>query len=260
MKCLTLATTACLALGAFSANATAAAVIFQDDYENVAPGETPSPTVGSYIRNDATVVEAGGANPASPTGGSNISYLWRPAGDGITTQIGDEDPILNGTYRIEMDLLFADVQGNDYLQFGLLSDDGTFGGNWMVHGAIFSLRADGTISWYNHNPDVHGGTGHKSIVGVSHTAGEWSHVAIEYELGNDDISLTVGSDTLIMTLPFTGGVPLNELSGTFITAGGGAGTGGYFDNVNITSTAIPEPASAALLGLGGMMMLKRRRH
>jgi hypothetical protein len=41
-----------------------------------------------------------------------------------------------------------------------------------------------------------------------------------------------------------------------LTGGDGASTDILLDNV----TVIPEPASLALLGLGGLMMFRRRRH
>ena len=37
------------------------------------------------------------------------------------------------------------------------------------------------------------------------------------------------------------------------------GSVGYFDNMTVTGTAVPEPTSLALFGLGGLAMLARRR-
>lgn len=40
---------------------------------------------------------------------------------------------------------------------------------------------------------------------------------------------------------------------------GGGDTSGYFDNISITGTAVPEPAAALLGALGSLILLRRRR-
>lgn len=54
----------------------------------------------------------------------------------------------------------------------------------------------------------------------------------------------------VFTLAFSGGA-------TALGTGGGQET--LVDNIGITATAVPEPGSLALLGLGGLLIARRRR-
>lgn len=65
--------------------------------------------------------------------------------------------------------------------------------------------------------------------------------------------------------PFAGGTPLYSTSGTFDSSSFNTSSfnyvdsnttgNGYFNNLNITAEPVPEPATLALVGLGGLAML-----
>ncbi len=59
------------------------------------------------------------------------------------------------------------------------------------------------------------------------------------------------------TLAFTASAPTETLSITFNHTNGDTGTG--FNTTNFTITPVPEPSSAALLGLGGLALILHRR-
>lgn len=52
----------------------------------------------------------------------------------------------------------------------------------------------------------------------------------------------------------------NNVDPTFRVALAAANGTAYFDSVVVTSAVVPEPASLALLGCAGLMVLRRRRH
>lgn len=56
---------------------------------------------------------------------------------------------------------------------------------------------------------------------------------------------------------FNGGTATDLVSISIVS--NGANAGNYWDNFQVDGTVVPEPGSLALLGLGGLMMVKRRR-
>ncbi|MGJ8657036.1 MAG: PEP-CTERM sorting domain-containing protein [Akkermansiaceae bacterium] len=101
-----------------------------------------------------------------------------------------------------------------------------------------------------------------------YNAGDSNH-ADGYNGNGATYELTISSDGWVITGdgsfrdPFTtnslatyDGSTFTELSYVKIT-GESAAAGGYFDNISIN--AIPEPSSTALLGLGGLSLILRRR-
>jgi len=126
-------------------------------------------------------------------------------------------------------------------------------------GDLFSLTMNGGTLGITGNLELGppAGTGHINLYDGTITAG-WLGLTGD---GSGTMDITQG--TLIATGDQSGGVAWMASVG-LITAYGGAGTVMVdYGNVNAGATtiwgAIPEPASALLLGLGGMLVLGMRR-
>ena len=74
-------------------------------------------------------------------------------------------------------------------------------------------------------------------------------------------TFTVTANGVTDSLAFadTSIVGFGDLFGFFVNGASGAANGVLIDNLTITTTPIPEPASAALLAAGGALLLTRRR-
>jgi hypothetical protein len=74
--------------------------------------------------------------------------------------------------------------------------------------------------------------------------------------GLDEVSITANNTIDLYFFDVTGGVS----AGTQFQVFADVGTNGYVTHQLVSlDVAIPEPSSAALLGLGGLAMLLRRR-
>jgi len=123
---------------------------------------------------------------------------------------------------------------------------GTGGGGTPVRPWFY---ADGTIQVR----PVDGGSGSQAPINLTHNVGQWNHVILSYAIGADFYDITVNGVT-------------ETVNAYWIT---GDFKNGKFRSVNFRGDdtgyliayidAIPEPASLALIGLGGLLMLRRRR-
>jgi hypothetical protein len=101
--------------------------------------------------------------------------------------------------------------------------------------------AFGSSNWFNLN--------------ASRSAGP--HEFIE-EIFSDHVNFYVDGaldTTKTYTADVSGGFNSVRLGSALSSANGGAG----FDNVSVSTDAVPEPAALGLLGLGGLMTFRRRR-
>ncbi len=246
----------------------ATVVVYNDNFENISPGGTPTPTVGTNFGTDNGLVIAAGAgtnsttatHPGSPSGGSNIYYADRPDGESMGHFGGfSQDASTGDTVRAEMDMLVvSNAGGAGGMLFGLGSDGLGLAADGGYMSILFLANGDGSI-------DYRTATGWSTTSGT-YTTDAWNHIVIDYAIGSSTATLTIGAGTPIaVTAPFAGAAgpasttPPFDVDSVFIRTANGNAIG-YVDNIIATVTSpIPEPASMAMLGLAAMCMLGRRR-
>ncbi len=219
---------------------------------------------------DATAMNAVGAwgddgitSPATletDTVGSYGQYMFHPGG---TTSIHVMDPMVaTATQAIvwEFDML-DDGAGNKRVCGGLRDNGGgSFLNGILEHGTYnqWSGSSYGVRAVW-----IYGGPSWVEYPGLSAEAG-WHHFKAVLTDTTATFTIDLQSDGTIDGELFfedlTGASALNWNAARFggpsnaSSAGGGVG----FDNLSLTTVAIPEPASLALLAFGGLALIRRR--
>ncbi len=183
----------------------------------------------------------GGGEYVGTTGQGNPSFGIHSQGSGsalASRSLTGGD--LSAGQTISMDL------GHSNLVNGSVGIDLTDGG-----ATVFTLRfVGGTSNWVIND----GGGGGEFGAGQGFSANTSLTFTFTYE-GSNDYSYTFGSGsgdnfTATNTISGVDGIKLFTFS---------QGSGENFGANNLVVTAVPEPSSAALLGLGGLALIMRRR-
>ena len=215
----------------FAATSTQAALVFSEDFEGY--GNTDDNTVATYDK-----------QPPLPTN-------WTRASNGF------------GSDKIGLNLVGTNtVLSTRYTNSGLTTNDGVIGTLTAgeTYTISFDVSLDGTADPFlvglvtfadgAARNSVNGSIADGTSAVLASTSGSWS--GTEWTAGGGAI---VSGSTITFT--YTADGTEGSLGDDLAVRIDGASTSANIDNVSVD--VVPEPGSLALMGLGGLMMLKRRR-
>lgn len=230
-------TTAILAGGLMFAGSASAAVIVNQDFDsnNVGFGDFSTYTHGTqsyYAGNDIY---------ASPE-----RYGWAPGASGIQSSETVDLTTLHSTATIDSGIVtlsasawLAGYQDADHgaLQVSFFSSSD--GSGVATSSFLFNPGSGASPAFWQGSADASG----DPDLSIANTNDNWSFFSNTVNIVSGTRSVTVD------WLGYRNGTP---------GAGGSSGNDAYADDILVT-TAVPEPSSSALLGLGGLALIMRRR-
>lgn len=239
-------------------------VIFEEDFESYSVNAVPSTgwTVETNNQIDPgdfvfKVVDA----PQGTAPNNNATKFARigRGNDGQAVAYADLDPLQTSGEPIEISVdVYVSTNASAIWFYGSPA-----AGSLPASPRSFDVRLLGSKS---NSGDFAGGIQYRSgstftVIEDVFNPDQWFNVVIlaDYDAGTYDV--LIEGNVVVQGAAFQhaaakelGSVRLAGLSDTLVT--GGATEWAYFDNLKVT--VIPEPASLALLGLGGLLMLRRR--
>ena len=149
-----------------------------------------------------------------------------------------------GTYTLVMNVGDNGNGGNDTKADGILTGAGSNGGFGVAAGFFYTVNGTNANGTKN---NMH--TEFNTVSGVTFsantTAAPVDDAFVQWTLTWE---IAEGS-SVIGTDPFLG----------FYTKTGNGGGNGFHDDADLSFVPVPEPSSFALLGIGGLMMARRRK-
>jgi hypothetical protein len=236
----------------FSDNFESAPQISTADAPDTSVDADPVAQVGTWDTTDGTPPNAYGlevqvTNDSSPGAfqGSNYLRLYRD-GSGTNTYTNSDTyatmstaPVNGQTIHMETMVYLPAGSPNARMQ---LMFQGTEGDN-NTDSAWVRPDGNGGVSYVGAGFDV-------EPTGLSYSTNVWQEWAINYVVGSDTFSLTVGNNT-DSSVPVFGGNLVN-----YIHFGNGNNTPGSF---YLDSTSVPEPTIAGIASIALMTLGRRRR-
>ncbi|MBK1831716.1 PEP-CTERM sorting domain-containing protein [Verrucomicrobiaceae bacterium R5-34] len=269
----------CLA-AALTASATAATV-FSNNFEdgNLTP-ETGTWTFGADSAATSVVAVSGGSDA---TLGSNVALVDRDSAQtnplDLTLNLTNAVTLTSGnTVSLDFDIAARRTNGNSKTIFvDALDSSNTIVARFVLGDANAFGNGGGDRQRPGYDPSSAGdaNTGNSILPGPGTPGNYWwgadtspadfasnldAHVSLTYSDSSFDLSTTSKSGTVYSTTALS-----NYDSGTYSDIATirltsiGTNYGVYLDNIVVEGTVVPEPSSAALLGLGGLALILRRR-
>ena len=229
-----------------------ATTLIDDGFESygvgAAPGNPWFSAIGASNADDGGIVGEAG-NPADGPGPVE--------GDQYLRLLNGTAP--NGTVTSES--RFFDAQNSGTLHLSFMANTGPGGTQWgflLLGNGTDNLQLDfiGTpVTWFvEGNAGVvawQGSEGGGNLLTTDWGVDVWKRVDVEYEIGATEATLAVDGGTPVPFLPVNGGTitGINQLHFANSSPPG--------QEFNIDR--VPEPATMALLSLGGLALLRRRK-
>ncbi|BDS06873.1 hypothetical protein NT6N_19130 [Oceaniferula spumae] len=198
---------------------------------------------------DITPVGGGFNNLTTSTGTITVSSPPSGFGNGNTSTVDA------GTYLVSISDLTVDSLSDVVLNFSLTLTSSTAGRNIVENG--FTWTIDRTADADNEGARITANEGFTfSVSNVTASSASSTEPLAATFTSFDDLDISVHANGEIASFdPATGTVTGNG------AAGADSFNGSRVANLDLTFdvTAVPEPSSAALLGLGGLALILRRR-
>lgn len=239
-----LALAASLAFSSFAS----ATVVFSDDFEGVGYNNgdsvgSHSPDVGTWTTVYSSSLQNSSPSPKSGTGGSfYASLIDRVVGN---TGISGAAATANTTVYTTFDFyVTGNVSGNG-LDYSMYDSSGN-------RGPTFLLKPNGSLAYYTESSGVY-----NTVANFNFATDAWQSASLVVNYATGAVSLTVGAQNA----NFTVGSPLssNVRELYAINRNDSLSDVVGFDNIVISNTPVPEPAGLALVGLGALGLLRRKR-
>lgn len=232
-------------LGAISIMNAQAAIVASADFDNAASGMT---LTGTTLVTGFDTSGQGAPRDYTPATGTTAALNVSNRIDGVTLT-GDLTASValdgNSTFSIwgmtwsstgARTITLADSAGTDLLNFGWDPGATTF----FTNGVALSLSVISYASteWFQFD--------------VTLNATDWDLTITQYEEGTANLPLFVNVETFSGQAYTTTGLDFDKFSITSSST-----SNGFVDNIVVN--AVPEPTSSALLALGGIALILRRR-
>ncbi|MEP4077258.1 PEP-CTERM sorting domain-containing protein [Haloferula sp.] len=252
-----------------------AIVVFSNDFED----DNLTPEIGSWVISGATTESVITTAATDVTLGDKVSLFDQGGPLDMTISLTDDVSLGGGnTVTLSFDAAFRRTNGSSKtIYFDAVDSGGDIVARFVLgdaggtYAAVPGARQrPGYATMSGGNVVLPAGTGttpgnfwwgaDTSTASFATTVD--AHFTLTYGANGFDVSTTRQSGATYSTsssLSTYDGGTFADIAEIKVSSLGGANYGVYLDNIEVEGTLVPEPSSIALLGLGGLALVLRRR-